>query len=58
MEIARLFHVPWIGDETVVGIVSYVVAAIVAASMVDKAIFLRRRFSEATARRSHAPGAG
>jgi len=58
MEIARLFHVPWIGDEVVVRIVSYAVAAVVAASMVDKAIFLRRRFSEATARRSHAPGAG
>ena len=58
MEIARLFSVPWIGDETVVRIVSYVVAAIVAGSMVDKAIFLARRFSAVTARRSRAPGAG
>ena len=58
MEIARLFSVPWIGDETVVRIVSYVVAAIVAASMVDKAIFLARRFSAVTRRRSSAPGAG
>lgn len=45
MEIARLFSVPWIGEEAVVRIVSYVVAGIVAASMVDKAIFLARRFS-------------
>jgi len=58
MEIARLFSVPWIGDETVVRIVSYVVAAIVAASMVDKAIFLARRFRAVTRRRSSAPGAG
>jgi phosphatidylglycerophosphate synthase len=49
MEIARLFSVPWIGDETVVRIVSYVVAVIVAASMVDKAVFLARRFKEITA---------
>ncbi len=49
MEIARLFSVPWIGDEAVVRVVSYVVAAVVAASMVDKAIFLARRFKEVTA---------
>ncbi len=47
MEIARLFSVPWIGNGTVVMIVSYVVAAIVIASMIDKAIFLGRRFSAA-----------
>jgi phosphatidylglycerophosphate synthase len=58
MEVARLFGVPWIGDERVVRIVSYVVAAIVAASMVDKAIFLVRRFSAVTKQRSSAPGAG
>jgi phosphatidylglycerophosphate synthase len=45
MEIARLFSVPWIGDELVVSIMSYVVAVIVVVSMVDKAIFLGRRFS-------------
>jgi phosphatidylglycerophosphate synthase len=55
MEIARLFSVPWIGDEAVVRIVSYVVAAIVAGSMVDKAVFLARRFSEITARASGRP---
>jgi phosphatidylglycerophosphate synthase len=49
MEIARLFSVPWIGDAAVVRVVSYVVAAVVAASMVDKAIFLARRFKEVTA---------
>lgn len=54
MEIARLFSIPWIGDETVVRIVSYVVAAVVAASMVDKAIFLARRFSEVRARKRRA----
>ena len=55
MEIARLFSVPWIGDEAVVRIVSYVVAAIVAASMVDKALFLARRFSEVTSQASEPP---
>lgn len=55
MEIARLFSVPWIGDEAVVRIVSYVVAGIVAASMVDKAIFLARRFSAVTAQASGRP---
>src|SRR5208283_5118099 len=47
MEIARLFSVPWIGNATVVMVASYVVAAIVIASMIDKAIFLGRRFSVA-----------
>jgi cardiolipin synthase len=45
MEIARLFSVPGIGDEAVVRIVSYAVAMIVVISMVDKSIFLGRRFS-------------
>jgi phosphatidylglycerophosphate synthase len=49
MEIARLFSVPWIGDEIVVRIVSWVVAAIVVASLVDKAVFLGRRFSRTAA---------
>jgi phosphatidylglycerophosphate synthase len=47
MEIARLFSIPWIGNEKVVMVVSYVVAAIVVASMVDKAIYLGKRFSAA-----------
>ncbi len=47
MEIARLFSVPWIGNETAVTIVLYMAAAIVIASMIDKGIFLRRRFSAA-----------
>ena len=45
MEIARLFSVPWIGNDLVVRILSYVVAAIVVASIADKAVFLARRFS-------------
>jgi phosphatidylglycerophosphate synthase len=45
MEIARLFSVPWIGNDLVVQILSYVVAAIVVASIADKAVFLARRFS-------------
>jgi phosphatidylglycerophosphate synthase len=52
MEIARLFSVPLIGNASVVQIVLYVVVAIVVASIVDKAIFLGRRFSRAAA----APG--
>jgi len=49
MEIARLFSVPLIGNASVVQIVLYVVVAIVVASIVDKAIFLGRRFSRAAA---------
>ena len=57
MEIARLFSVPWIGNETVVLVVMYTVAAIVVASVVDKAVFLGRRFSVPIARDvSAAPG--
>lgn len=52
MEISRLFSVPWIGNERIVLIVMYAVAAIVVASIVDKAVFLGRRFS-----RTAAPGA-
>jgi phosphatidylglycerophosphate synthase len=50
MEVARLFTVPWIGNELVVQIVTYVVTAIVIASIVDKAIYLGRRFSLLAAR--------
>jgi len=57
MEVARLFSVPWIGDETVVRIVSYIVAAIVAASIVDKAIFLQRKFAAAPRTNGRASGA-
>jgi cardiolipin synthase len=57
MEVARLFSVPWIGDEEVVQIVTYVVAAIVVASIVDKALFLARRFSAARRQKSSASGA-
>jgi cardiolipin synthase (CMP-forming) len=45
MEVARLFEVPWIGDERVVTIIEYIVALIVAVSVVDKAIFLARAFA-------------
>lgn len=45
MEIAELFHVPWIGHPVVVDIMEWVVACIIVASVVDKGIFLRRRFA-------------
>lgn len=54
--VAHLFSVPWIGDDTVVTVVLYVVAAIVAASMVDKAVFLGRRFAAVPRPRSRASG--
>ena len=46
LEIAQLFGVPWIGNSLVVSIVEWVVAAIIVASLADKGIFLRRRFSQ------------
>jgi len=52
MEIAGLFGVPWIGNALVVQIVEYVVALVVAVSMVDKAIFLAARFRKAPPRRA------
>ncbi len=58
MEVARIFEVPWIGNELVVRIVSYVVALIVLFSIVDKAIFLGRRFAHAAPPRTQAPRAG
>jgi len=57
MEVARLFSVPWIGDETVVRIVSYIVAGIVAVSIVDKGIFLGRKFAAAPRKRGRASSA-
>jgi len=45
MEAAKRFGVPWIGDPRVVGIMEYVVAGVVAVSMLDKATFLQRRLS-------------
>jgi phosphatidylglycerophosphate synthase len=57
LEVAHLFSVPWIGDETVVTVILYVVAGIVALSIVDKAIFLGRRFAAPASRRSSASGA-
>jgi cardiolipin synthase (CMP-forming) len=45
MEAAERFGVPWAGDSRVVRIFEYVVGGIVAASMFDKAAFLRRLFS-------------
>jgi phosphatidylglycerophosphate synthase len=45
MEIARLFSVLWSGSGIVITIVSYAVATIVLASIVDKAIYLGKRFS-------------
>jgi phosphatidylglycerophosphate synthase len=57
MEIAGLFGVPWIGNGLVVRIVEYVVALIVAVSMVDKAIFLRREFLKTAHRQERIPPA-
>jgi phosphatidylglycerophosphate synthase len=57
MEVARLFEVPWIGDERVVTIIEYIVAVIVAVSVVDKAIFLARGFA-ATSHKKGVPRAG
>jgi phosphatidylglycerophosphate synthase len=58
LEIAKLLRVPWIGNQTVVTVVLYITALVVTASMVDKAIFLARRFAEAPPRRSKRPHAG
>jgi phosphatidylglycerophosphate synthase len=61
MEVARLFSVPGIGNEQVVMVVMYTVAAIVVVSVVDKGIFLGKRFSELTSQGSAAapaPGHG
>jgi phosphatidylglycerophosphate synthase len=44
MEIAGMLGIPWIGNETVVTVVEYVVAAVIAVSFVDKAVFLTRMF--------------
>lgn len=56
LEVARLFDVPVVGDDTVVTVVLYVVAAIVVGSMVDKAIFLARRFAAIPPRAHRASG--
>ena len=44
MEIAGLLGVPWIGNDTVITIMEYVVAAVIVVSFVDKAVFLTRMF--------------
>ncbi len=46
MELAERFGVPGIGDPLVVFIIEWVVAAVIIASVVDKGIFLRRRFAK------------
>ncbi len=67
MEIADLLGVPVIGNGIVVQVMEYAVAAVILASFVDKAIFLRRMFTagrpaaraaKPPARRPRAPGAG
>ena len=57
LEVARLFEVPWFGNERVVTIIEYIVALIVAISVVDKAIFLARGFAAAP-RKKRAPRDG
>jgi phosphatidylglycerophosphate synthase len=51
MEIARFFEVPGIGDPRVVAVVMYLVALVVAVSVVDKAVFLARMFARPPERR-------
>ncbi len=58
MEVAGLLGVPWIGNAIVVQIVEYAVAAIVAASFVDKAIFLVRMFAASRGGAAKEPRAG
>ncbi len=45
LEIAELFDVPVIGNHVVVRVMEWVVAAIIVASVADKAVFLGRRFA-------------
>lgn len=45
LELAQLFGVPVIGKPVVVTIIEWVVAGIIVASVVDKAIFLGKRFA-------------
>ena len=45
LEIAEQFDVPWIGNSVVVRVMEWVVAGIIVASVVDKGIFLGRRFT-------------
>jgi phosphatidylglycerophosphate synthase len=60
MEIAGLLGVPFIGNDVVVRYMEYVVAAVIAASFVDKAVFLSRMFGEprATGETHRPPTAG
>ena len=58
MEIAGLLGVRFIGNDLVVRIVEYVVAVILVASIVDKAIFLTRMFSAPRARPTQESRAG
>ncbi|MGA2977898.1 MAG: CDP-alcohol phosphatidyltransferase family protein [Spirochaetia bacterium] len=55
MEIARLFDVPWIGDDKIVAIIMYIVTLIVVVSIGDKTIFLARMFAKTPPRRKQAP---
>jgi cardiolipin synthase (CMP-forming) len=45
LEIAGLLGIPWIGDDRVITIVEYVVAAVIVVSFVDKVVFLARMFA-------------
>lgn len=56
LELAEHFRVPVIGYPVVVRVFEYLVAGVIAASVVDKAVFLARMF--AAARRSGPPGGG
>jgi len=52
LELAQRFGVPVIGNSLVVFIMEWLVAAVIVASLVDKAIFLGRRFANAPPRGS------
>jgi len=58
MKVAGMLGVPWIGNDGVISIVEYVVALVVVASLVDKAIFLRGKFVEASRVRKNPPARG
>ena len=58
MKVAGMLGVPWIGSDSVLQIVEYAVAVIVVASLVDKALFLRRKFAETPRQKRNPPARG
>jgi phosphatidylglycerophosphate synthase len=58
LEVAEIFHIPVIGAPLVVRVVEYAAAAVVAASVVDKALFLRRLLAGKISDPAASSGAG